>query len=427
MQHPDMTTGTVVDYTIRRTRYLIDWAQQTMALDPGRTYTYGYSMGGAGATNIAFHLGDRIAGAISAVGNSDLSFMADPDTAFFFSLHGYLRQDIDRLWGTVATNLPAAAGGRVYEQLNCGFLATDPAHGVVPPVFVFNGKRDTTMGWAENIGFYQAMERGHRGGAFYWEDVPHNTTYAPAWQPLRTPRDLYRYRTDLSFPALSNCSIDDDPGDGVASHGAPLGCINGYARWDSLLTDTSPRWQVGLQLRTLVLTDRTLTPPDSARIDVTPRRVQRFAFTPGRELLWKVLRLPDSLTVQQGGLVVPANGELTIPGVRVYAKGSVLRIEPDLHLGLGDNAAAALRPGITFARSPVRGRAAFRIVWPARGAARADLYDVSGRAVRELFRGEAGETPSDLALETGTLAPGLYLVGAEVAGRRIAGRVVVLR
>jgi hypothetical protein len=55
------------------------------------------------------------------------------------------------------------------------------------------------------------------------------------------------------------------------------------------------------------------------------------------------------------------------------------------------------------------------------------LYDVSGRAVRALYRGAAGAAPTSLTLETANLAPGLYMVGAEVAGKRVSGRIVVLR
>lgn len=421
-----VTTGTVVDYTVRRELYCMDWALRTFNIDPGRVFVYGYSMGGVGTTNLLFHHGSRFAAGISNVGNIDLSFTSDPDTACQFGPNGSLRKEIEKLWGTLAMNLPTVAGRGIYDELNETARAADPTQPELPPVLTFVGKRDSVMGWALNLPFYTAMNNARRGGAFFWEDAAHEPATTPLWQPQRDPRLLYRYRNDRSYPAISNCSTDDDPGDGVYNHGAMLGTIHGYVQWDSLLTDTPLRWSVGLQLKSLQLQDRVLAPPDSATMDVTPRRLQHFALSPGNEIIYLVVRNSDNAFIQIGSVTVAADGTVTIPAVRVYPAGVKLSLASTVSTGVG-GALTPLRPGITFARTPARGPTAFRIVWPAYGSARADLYDVSGRAVRSLYRGAASAAPTSLTLETANLAPGLYMVGAEVAGRRVSGRIVVLR
>ena len=416
--------GTIVDYTVRRELFCIDWALRTFGIDAGRVYVYGYSMGGVGTTNLLFQHGSRIAAGISNVGNVDLSYTADPDTACQFGPSGFLRTAVEKLWGTLASNLPTTSGRGIYDELDETARAADPMQSDLPPVITFVGKRDSVMGWALNIPFYAAMNNARRGGAFFWEDGVHEPATTPLWQPQRDPRSLYRFRSDRSYPAISQCSIDDDPGDGVGNHGAMLGSIHGFVQWDSLVTDTPLRWAVGIRLKSLQLQDRVLLPPDSATMDITPRRVQHFALAPGNEVIYLVQRMSDNANIQFGSVFVAADRTVTIPGVRVYPSGINLRLASTVTLGVGGN--TPLRPGITFARTPARGPTAFRIVWPATGAARADLYDVSGRAVRALFRGTASAVPTSLTLDTAGLAPGLYLVGAEVAGQRLSGRIVVL-
>ncbi len=56
--------------------------------------------------------------------------------------------------------------------------------------------------------------------------------------------DMYRYRRNLSFPAFSNCSIDNNAGNGDGANGDLVGTINGYLDWSSTITDDSSNWTV---------------------------------------------------------------------------------------------------------------------------------------------------------------------------------------
>src|SRR5439155_20414108 len=111
----------------------------------------------------------------------------------------------------------SSEGFPVFSELNAGFMAGDIQPAWVPPLLAFNGKNDLVVGWAEKIGFFGAMRDQRQGGAFFWDTRDHLNNSAAAWTPMQDPQYLYRFRTNRSFPALSSCSADGDPGDGTAS------------------------------------------------------------------------------------------------------------------------------------------------------------------------------------------------------------------
>ncbi len=56
-----------------------------------------------------------------------------------------------------------------------------------------------------------------------------------------------------------------------------------------------------------------------------------------------------------------------------------------------------------------------------------DLYDVSGRRVREIWRGMLGEGVHRISVDLGDLSGGIYFVGLEVSGRRLVRKLVLVR
>ncbi len=51
-----------------------------------------------------------------------------------------------------------------------------------------------------------------------------------------------RYRTNLSYPAFSNCSLNDNPGDGTPTNGDAIGSINGHLDWDDDIIDSTEQY-----------------------------------------------------------------------------------------------------------------------------------------------------------------------------------------
>lgn len=240
-------------------------------------------------------------------------------------------------------------------------------------------------------------------------------------------RYVYRFRTNLSFPALSNCSADGDPGNGNAADGDSIGTINGFVEWDNAIVDGPGHWQVRLTLRDLTtLWGAVVRAPDSATVDVTPRRLQAFVLSPQYRYSWKVLRSSDGATIQSGSSFTDALGVLTIPGVNVMRTGSVLEVDASQFVGVDPSSptAAGTRPSMGPLASPVRSACTLTVEWPRAGEAIVDVLDLEGRRIRRLFRGSVGRGVQELRLDPGGLPSGIYFLaareGTAAAGRRFA-------
>jgi len=137
---------------------------------------------------------------------------------------------------------------------------------------------------------------------------------------------LSSYRRDLSYPALTGLSIDDDPGDGDPAVGDTVGTIGGYVGWDlSSVVDDPNSYSVVLYLDT---SDPNLVlPADSATVDVTPRRVSNFPLEAGRKYRWKNTDLSSGSVIQNGEVVCDSLGFVTVEGFVVTTGGNLLTIE----------------------------------------------------------------------------------------------------
>jgi len=419
------TSGTVHDYTVRRVAYTIEWALRTFPVDATRVYAQGASGGGIGVANMLFARPDLFAAGIAIIGIYDFSFSDDPNPACLLNTGMQMRRALDALWGTVPANLPCSAGLPVYELLDHGAMASRIEPQAVPPLFGFNGKNDTTVGWAEKVGFYEAMRQARQGGCFFFDSRSH-LSGIPAWVNMQDETYLFRFTTKRSFPALSNCSADDDPGDGTATSGDSIGTVNGFVEWDTSLVDLPECWTVTLRLRDLYTLYVRRPAPESLTVDVTPRRLQGFQVLPARPCTYAVVRLADGDTVQRGSIWPDSLGRLTVEGVKVYRAGSQLTLNYSALLGVGwrgESAALALALG----RNPAAGRTELALTWPAVGEGRVELYDVAGRLLRVLWSGPSAQGPARLSLETARLSGGLYFVRARAGGAQVTRRLVVLR
>jgi len=192
-----------------------------------------------------------------------------------------------------------------------------------PIVFTFCGKKDWNVGWGEKIPVYDVMNTAHLGGHHFWSWADHQQifTYDP-WKPTFPNFSFFtRYRTNLSYPAFSNCSINDNPGNGDAADGASVGSINGHLDWNDNIVDSTARWEITLRLKDLATTSGADIAPDSATTDVTLRRLQAFHAPRHSMVAWENKR--RGLVVQQGSFAYDS-GLVTIPAVKVYKDSSRL-------------------------------------------------------------------------------------------------------
>lgn len=423
---PPPMSGEVVGYTARRVDWLLDWVRRAFPVDTTRVYAYGYSMGGMGATQLALRSPAKVAGVMSVIGQYDFSFEADPNPSCWFNPGGPFRTLADRIWGPVSVNLPSAPGGTpVFALLNGTAVAGQGAPGAdLPPLMAFNGRNDVNVGWAEKTRFWAVMQAHRRGGWFYWDNREHGVTGA-SWIPMQTPADLTRLRTDRSFPALSNGDADGDPGDGSPASGDSVGTLNGHLEWDVPVEDAAG-WSVTLTLRPLTRTTGTVPAPESALVDVTPRRLQSFAFSPGEAVPYRVVRVADEAVLARGSATVDSSGALTVAAVRVHREGTRVELGDPALLAAGP--AAGPRALSLACPTPARAGSLRALVdWPAAEESRLELLDVGGRRVATLFAGRPSPGPARYDAPRAPLSPGLYFLRARCGAEQAARRVVVLR
>lgn len=335
------TSGKVPPYTARRVLQLVEWAQRTQGGDPSRTFVSGSSMGGAGAMTIGLSWARHFAGVDAWVGQAIARNHRPARLA-----------TLEKLWGTRAANLDDGAGMGVWDRLDLTRVLRDEPEAAGQFLFLKHGKDDATIHFGAvtmaspltKLSFYQAL-RGHPHYAV-WDEGGHGTAdpvmpdgwWDGGWSRIGDATAFLR--RDRVVPAFANASHDGDPGDGTGNgkvawdanggfaasvpiagdtgwKGDLAGALNRHLRWDATrVVDTTDR--IELPLRVLSATGKappragypTIDDQVAAKlpivVDVTLRRVQRFAADPGEELAWEH-------GAQKGVLTVAPDGAITVP------------------------------------------------------------------------------------------------------------------
>lgn len=420
------TTGEIHPYTQERIIYTLEWARRNFPIDPTRIYVNGSSMGGICGVFLSMARPDLIAASMVIVPRVDFSFTADlNDPPCAFNIGESQRATCDRLWGAVNVNLPVA-GTPIFDRLNASSLARGLEDRFVPPMVMFAGRNDNIVGWAEKIPFFRAMGETRAGGTFFWDTRDHWSTATSYWEPLTNFNYLYRFRTDLSFPALSNASSDQNPGNGLKADGDSVGTINGFIEWDSSIVDEENAWRVTLRVRDLESRYGLVQAPDLITVDVTPRRLQRFQVVPNSEYLWTVRRASDGTIAQTGAALSDARGLLTLTGVNVIREGSALELRPAAFLAVEPGRRSGAVPVIAPLPSPVRGSFAITVNWPAEGPATLDLIDLAGRQVARLDAGAVTPGSRTVRFDGARLPSGVYFLSARQNGAGATRRVALV-
>jgi hypothetical protein len=165
-------------------------------------------------------------------------------------------------------------------------------------------------------------DRGHTC-EFGWQDDPRGwralmdarQPFVASWS-LRPPvRRYFRDRRwDTSMPAFSNCSLDNNPGNGDHADGDYYGCINGWLLWDDKdQVDEKDKWEMPVWLIPEC-------PRKSCTVDITPRHCEKFAPDAGKTYRWTNTSVNDNKVVQSGKLTADKWGLVTVKGA-IVTKG----------------------------------------------------------------------------------------------------------
>ncbi len=282
---PDAETGErfAHPYTEARLLWMIPWVIERYGADPERVYGIGNSMGAWGTLTFSFRHPELFA---AVYANRPRFYQGN-----LASIDGAVDQE--------SITLPD--GTRWIEHHNS--IAFVEGHPADLPFLGWNvGRHDGFASWEEQLDMVEALEAGHHGFAFAWNDGDHSSGTASgsviqAWYPQE------KFARNLSYPAFANSSINNDLGDGDPADGDLEGGINLGFDW-SLHSDTESEWHLDLRN---ALAEAEMT------VDVTPRRLQRFRPEAGERVAYVILR--GGATLAEGEITADAHGLVTLPGV----------------------------------------------------------------------------------------------------------------
>ncbi len=187
-----------------------------------------------------------------------------------------------------------------------GFVLKDPGRDI--PFFIFSsgtgkdGGHTSEFGWQDDPRGWGVLQKARQ---------PFIATWSCGGNPGPAGRQLGKVNWDLSIPAFSNCSLDNNPGNGEAADGDYYGQINGWLLWGSDdLVDEKDRWEMTVWVLPSC-------PQDACTVDVTPRHCKNFKPKPGRKFRWTNTPAAQKTAIQSGTVSADQWGLVTLQGVRV--------------------------------------------------------------------------------------------------------------
>jgi hypothetical protein len=331
------TAGVTRNFTANRLSAFVDWVMTRYDVDKTRLCVSGESMGGSGSTFAPIRYGDRYAYAFSAVGIHNPA--AIRPSGFY--------ESYARVCGEMDARVKHASGMLTFDYLNDPLLVRKNPKANLPFIGFGNGKNDGGIGWPHVVDLAKAFQEARQPHAVVWRMYGHGSgSFYPA--------DI-DFRSDQSLPAFTGCSLDGDigtatrlpqPKDFVNREkqtikdiydGDSEGQINTHLRWKTQdILDEPGRYEITVYLVSNA-------PKDECTVDITPRRLQKFAVKEGAKFKWSGTPAnlppparPAPATAPAGGEGKPQSGQaaddeygrVTLEKVVVTKGGVRLRIEP---------------------------------------------------------------------------------------------------
>jgi hypothetical protein len=314
-------SGVVKTFVQKRIMQAVHWLESSLPIDETRVYTKGVSATGFGALLTAVLYPKEIAAAYCTVEPmfvKPVGAQGDLYRQMWGATESALNSDVD--FPSSLVKLP------VYTVLDSRKMVDIDETSGLPLIFDVHGKKDKTVAWSPYIiNWFDSLEQNHVGGVFYWDQRSHSGTGKNFTSEETTP-DFYRYQTTKSYPAFTNCSINQNPGNGSPSSGAPYGAINGYLDWEDDITDDDCSYTLHVFVKDFYV-GGVLDPAqyNTCTADVTLRRLQSFHPVTGQTIKWK--NFDASNTKIQSGTILYNGGLITLSGVTINKSGNRLEFK----------------------------------------------------------------------------------------------------
>lgn len=310
----------VVNYTLRRFDFILDWLLKNEAIDPARISVFGFSGGGSGATFYARWRPEMISAGM---------MMFPPLTGSIKPFSMYLQGSENQ---NLRTNLPGDIGMTDLYWPGTMIRDTD-----LPLLRYLFGRYDPIEFWATTIAAVDDLNAINSGAQIFWDERSHGFGSLTAhWYPSTklTGEALVEFRSDRSFPAFSNEDQDPDMpgrqpdmGNGMPDSGDEWGTFGGFLDWDhETLTDLSDTWAATIFLTSKSSASVDIPDFDRCTVDVTVKKRQAFLPEPGMLLKWTLMRLSDSVLLDEGKITVQTTAPITIENLSITKQPARLNI-----------------------------------------------------------------------------------------------------
>jgi len=342
--------GTVYPYTMNRVLGFLDWAttQHEKApeivrkywpkLDLSRVFTAGSSMGGSGAPMFALRYGDRIAFCIAWVG-VHIPAESPQFTGSYQRVYGPRGDDITMPDGKTSP----------WDYFNDVWWMKHNVKAETGMIIASNGKSDGAIGWPQAVKFARALQETRRPHIYNWGPGGHGTRTI-----IGSCFDL-DVRIDQTLPAFTNCTLDSDIGTAkprtkeqiealkaeqiekakaagkdvskfkprvTAYDGDDSGAYNAYLWWRTDdVVDTPQAWEM-----TVILKPN--APEGACKVDLTPRRLQKFATPKGAKFRYTVTDVKGGRQLCKGEATADEYDLLTLPQIALVKGENRVKIVP---------------------------------------------------------------------------------------------------
>lgn len=409
----------VVDYTLRRVDFVLDWLVESHDVDEHRVGLSGLSNGGRGTMSYVRTRPERIAAATCFVQAMPPAVVPVPAPT------GTIAQDL-------ATNLPGGVGIWTFLHPSTDVLGAD-----LPFMRMIWGTNDTQVAWGLIPALMGELNDLRWGAHTEWDERGH--TASAGWagahfagSPRHDPQALTGFRNDQSFPAFFDVDHDlvaaGEQPEPTAPPGVAHGSMGGWLRWDpTSIVDSAVAWEVDLSVVSGAAFAGDNAPAPDATASVMVRRPQQFLLAPFQTFEWRLRDVGAGLVLQSGVAVADADGRAAVTDLELDT--GVARLEltaiPSSWTPLGQGLGGALGVPVLGGKSSMQPGSSLQLslqsappsasAWLAVGTSQIDLPVLGGTLVPAptwvlpRTTSALGEADWSTAMPPGA-APGLELV-----------------
>jgi hypothetical protein len=311
-----LTDGYNVPYTEKAMIFTLHWLKNysdfSQYIDQNRVYSTGGSMGAGGSMALGVHYPEEFASINGVQGRTVGQYS------------GFEGAVTDVYYGPETDNITMPDGTPIYDYLNISYWIENNLDKDYPYMQLYHGKADSTISWELNyiVDFLQKMDNLKYPKTHYWDNSTHNSFNRSLFPEIIPSRsyvsnitndgfNILNFWLNQSYPAFSNSSINDNPGNGTKTEGDLTGGYNRFLWYNrSSIIDNSTTYKIDLYL----LSEST-TVSNSTNVSVTPVRIQNFPNTALGDYSYTYME--GSTLLSSGTVEADSYGRITVDDIEV--------------------------------------------------------------------------------------------------------------